>query len=116
MSRLGRQEGDPLLVDLSDRTIESSSALWDALVKPCRLPEWFGRNLNAWWDTIDTGAISSVVDEHPNLVVLVAPRGIFAPGNPEGAAFAEVTNRSTYAALEVRSVPMPEDGAGIGGR
>jgi len=27
MSQLGRQEGDPLLVDLSDRTVESSSAL-----------------------------------------------------------------------------------------
>lgn len=106
MSQLGRQEGDPLLVDLSDRTIESWSALWDSLVEPCGLPAWFGRNLNAWWDTIDTGAISSVIDEHPNLVVRVAPRGIFAPGNPDGAAFTEVTNRSAYAALEVRSVPQ----------
>ena len=105
MSQLGRQDGDPLLVDLSDRTIESSSALWDALAKPCGLPGWFGRNLNAWWDTIDAGAISSVIDEHPNLVVRVAPTGIFAPGHPDGAAFAEVTNRSAYAAVEVRSAP-----------
>ena len=104
MSRLGRQDGDPLLVDLSDRTIESWSAMWDSLITPCGLPEWFGRNLNAWWDTIDTGAISSVIDEHPSLVVRIAPRGMFAPGNPDGAAFAEVTNRSAYAALEVGSV------------
>ena len=47
-------------------------------------------------------AISSVIDEHPNLVVRVVPRGIFAPGNSDGAAFAEITNRSAYAAVEVR--------------
>jgi len=69
------------------------------------LPKWFGRNLDAWWDTIDTGAISSVIDEHPHLIVRVAPNGIFAPGNPDGAAFAEVTSRSADANLEVRSVP-----------
>jgi hypothetical protein len=106
MSHLGRQEGDPLVVDLSDQTIESWAALWDALAKPCGLPEWFGRNLDAWWDTVDTGAISDVIDEHPKVLVLVAPRGMFAPGNREGAAFAEVTNESAYAALEVRPVPQ----------
>lgn len=76
MSQLGRQDGDPLLVDLSDRTIESWSAMWDSLITSCGLPEWFGRNLNAWWDTIDTGAISSVIDEHPSLVVRVAPTNV----------------------------------------
>lgn len=103
MIRLGRQEGEPLVVDLRERTIESWSALWDALAEPCGLPDWFGRNLDAWWDTIDTGAISSVIDEHPTLVVHVVARGLFAPGNPDGAAFADVTNESGYAVLEVEA-------------
>lgn len=39
--------------------------------------------------------------EHP-VLVRVAPRGLFAPGNADGAAFAEATNRRGYAALEVK--------------
>lgn len=101
MSHLGRQEGDPLPVNLSDRTIESWSALWASLTQPCGLPDWFGRNLNAWWDTIDTGGISAVLDEHLKVVVRVAAGGMFAPGHPDGVAFAEVTNASAYAALEL---------------
>lgn len=103
MTQLGRQEGEPLVVDLRDRTIDSSSALWDALAEPCGLPDWFGRNLDAWWDTIHTGAISDVIDEHPTLVVRVAARGLFAAVNPDGAAFADVTNGSAYAVLEVEA-------------
>ncbi|MGH9223216.1 MAG: barstar family protein [Acidimicrobiales bacterium] len=101
MSHLGRQDGYPLVVDLRGRTIESWSALWDALAGPCGLPGWFGRNLDAWWDTIDTGAISAVIDAHPKLILRVARRGMFASDNLDGAAFAEVTNESAYATLEV---------------
>lgn len=28
------------------------------------LPEWFGRNLDAWSDTIATRGISEVIDSH----------------------------------------------------
>ena len=62
--------------------------------------------LDAWWDTVDTGAISGVIDKHRKVVVRVAPRGMFAPGNRDSAAFAEVTNESAYASLEVRPAPQ----------
>jgi hypothetical protein len=65
--------------------------LWDALVGPCGLPEWFGRNLDAWNDTLGTGAISQVLDAHPYLIVRVLGRGLFAPDNPEGLRFVETT-------------------------
>ena len=50
MSRYGRQDGEPLVVDLTRSTIYSWDQLWDALTEPCGLPSWFGRNLNAWID------------------------------------------------------------------
>jgi hypothetical protein len=68
---------------------------------PCGLPGWFGRNLNAWRDTIDTGGISSEIDRHSKLIVRVAATGLFAPSNPAGVAFAQVTNASDYAAVEI---------------
>jgi hypothetical protein len=101
VSKLGVQTGEPLTVDLTDRTIDSWSALWDSLTVPCGLPDWFGRNLDAWMDTIRTGAISEVIDAHPRLLVRVRSAGIFASGNPEGAAFVEVTERSGYGRVEV---------------
>jgi len=90
-----------LTVDLRSRTLATWDDLWGALMEPCGLPTWFGRNLHAWWDTIQTGAISEVLDEHSSLVVVVGPRGLFGPGNPDGAAFVEVTDRSDYAAVEI---------------
>lgn len=96
-----------LIVDLRSHTLTSSEALWEALMEPCGLPSWFGRNLNAWWDTIDAGCISEVIDEHALVVVLVAPGGIFAPGDDRGVGFLEVTNRSAYGLAEVRP-PDPD--------
>lgn len=58
--------------------------------------------LDAWWDTIDTGAISLVIDEHPKLVIRVAHRGMFTAGNPDAAAFAAMTNKSAYVVLDVK--------------
>lgn len=101
MTRLGCQHGEPLVVDLRDRKIDSWTGLWDALREPCGLPDWFGRNLVAWWDTIDRGAVSPVIDAHPSLCVRVAPTGMFSPGHRDGADFARVTNGSAYAILEV---------------
>lgn len=97
VTALGVHDGPPLLVDLRGHTIESWAMLWEALRGPCGLPDWFGQNLNAWWDTIEAGAISEVLDEHSGVVVFVAAVGLFAPGNQEGEAFLEVTNRSQYA-------------------
>jgi hypothetical protein len=103
MSELGRQTGEPLVVDLTDRILASWTELWDALTRPCGLPAWFGRNLNAWWDTIDCGGTSNVIDDHPRLAIRVRATGMFRRDDPEGQAFAEVTNRSVYASLEVES-------------
>ncbi|PWE10936.1 hypothetical protein DD630_33160 [Streptomyces sp. BSE7F] len=43
-----------LVVDLRGRLIETLDDIWDAVSEPCGLPEWFGRNLDAWSDTIET--------------------------------------------------------------
>jgi hypothetical protein len=97
VTELGVHEGEPLVVDLRGQAISSSSSLWDALHEPCGLPAWFGRNLNAWWDAIETGAISEILDKYNGLVVVVDAQGIFIPGNPQGESFIEVTNRCRYA-------------------
>lgn len=79
------------MVDLRSTPIDSWDELWGALVGPCGLPKWFGRNLDAWNDTLGTGAISEVLDAHPFLIVRVLGRGLFAPDNPEGLRFVEAT-------------------------
>ena len=57
------------MVDLRSTPIDSWDELWGALVGPCGLPKWFGRNLDAWNDTLGTGAIFEVLDAHPFLIV-----------------------------------------------
>jgi RNAse (barnase) inhibitor barstar len=99
MTALGREDGEALVVDLRGQTIETWPQLWDALASPCGLPSWFGRNLNAWWDTIQTGAISEVLDDHPMLIVLVRQTGLFAPGG-DGQGFLDTTNQCDYARAE----------------
>jgi hypothetical protein len=94
MTRLGRQDGDRLIVDLRDELIQTFSQLWDALASPCGLPAWFGRNLDAWNDTLN-GGNSAVLDEHSVLIIKVSDRGMFSPGNKEGQAFIDVTNAGT---------------------
>jgi hypothetical protein len=94
-----RQDGAPLIVDLTNLMIESEDDLWDALSKECGLPDWFGRNLNAWIDTIDAGGISEVIDDHPLLIVRLRRTGIFELGDSDGEAFVEVTNRSDYGSV-----------------
>ena len=97
MTRFGVQEGEELDVDLRSLTIDTWDDLWDALSERCGLPTWFGRNLNAWWDTIEAGAIADRIDAHPSMVVRLDRVGFFAPGNEGGEAFIEVTNECTYA-------------------
>jgi hypothetical protein len=97
MTSLGRQDGGPLIVDLRNRTIASWPELWDALMEPCNLPVWFGRYLDAWWDTIQTGGISATLDDHAALVVRVS--GPWFLTESGGQAFLEVTNDATMRRL-----------------
>jgi len=77
MTTLGGHDGEPLIVDLRQVLIETWPQLWDALTDPLRgLTSWFGRNVNAWWHTIQAGAISEVLDEHPLLIVRVSQTGL----------------------------------------
>ncbi|MDX3458741.1 barstar family protein [Streptomyces sp. ME02-8801-2C] len=73
-----------LIVDLRGRLIETLNDFWDAVSEPCGLPEWFGRNLDAWSDTIETWGISEVIDSHDILIVHVDRRGLFSGLRQEG--------------------------------
>lgn len=66
-----------LIVDLRGRLMETLNDFWDAVSEPCGLPEWFGRNLDAWSDTIQTRGISEVIDSHDILIVHVDQHGLF---------------------------------------
>lgn len=79
-----------LIVDLRGRLIETLNDFWDAVIKPCGLPEWFGRNLHAWSDTIETRGISEVIDSHDTLVVHVDQQGLFDGNRPDGNVLASI--------------------------
>lgn len=87
-----------LVVDLADVAIQDWTQLWDALSEPCGLPSWFGRNLDAWLDTIQGRQISPEVDRH----FLCDPAGatdFFRTG--DGVRFVETTNESDFAQATV---------------
>ena len=69
VTRCGVQDGDAVVIDLRAETIETWPQLWDVLAFRCALPTWFGRNLDAWWDTIQAGGISEVLDAHGSLII-----------------------------------------------
>ncbi|MFE5585045.1 barstar family protein [Kitasatospora sp. NPDC056531] len=79
-----------LIVDLRGRPIETLDDFWDAVSEPCGLPTWFGRNLDAWSDTIETRGISEVIDSHDILTVHVVQRGLFAGNRQEAQVLAEI--------------------------
>ncbi|MFG3001977.1 barstar family protein [Streptomyces sp. NPDC048340] len=79
-----------LTVDLRGRRIETIKDFWDAVAGPCGLPEWFGRNLDAWADTIHARGISEVIDSCDVLVVHVDQRGLFEGGRREGEVLAGI--------------------------
>ncbi|TCN29183.1 barstar (barnase inhibitor) [Kribbella orskensis] len=79
-----------LIVDLRGRPIETLNDFWDAVAEPCGLPEWHGRNLDAWSDTIHAHGISEVIDSHDVLVVHVAQRGLFEGSRREGQALSDI--------------------------
>ncbi len=105
MTRLGVQDGEQLVLDLSGRVIGSWDELWDALQEPCGLPTWFGRNLDAWNDTLGEGGISETLDAHPTLLIRVAAEGLFAPESPDGRQFVETTRHSGHGRVEVEASP-----------
>lgn len=88
-----------LVVDLRDRRIETLADFWDSIAGPLGLPDWFGRNLDALWDTIENGGISATVDDADPLIVRVSPSGLFAPGNSDGTRLIRVFQDSTRATL-----------------
>ncbi|WP_431034576.1 barstar family protein [Streptomyces sp. P6-2-1] len=78
-----------LVVDLRGQVVASLDDFWDAVREPCGLPTWFGRNLDAWADTIDARGISEVIDRHDTLTVHVDRRGLFADADaPKARALA----------------------------
>ncbi|MEI5034354.1 barstar family protein [Streptomyces sp. S1A(2023)] len=79
-----------LVIDLRGRRIETLDDFWDAVTGPCGLPDWFGRNLDAWEDTIHGRGISDVIDRHSTLSVHVDRTGIFAANDPDARALGEV--------------------------
>ncbi|MEV6476188.1 barstar family protein [Streptomyces sp. NPDC051657] len=79
-----------LVIDLRGRRIETLDDFWDAVTGPCGLPDWFGRNLDAWADTIHARGISDVIDRHSTLSVHVDRTGIFAADDRDARALGEV--------------------------
>lgn len=79
-----------LIVDLRGRLIETLDDFWDAVSGPCGLPDWFGRNLDAWSDTIATRGISEVIDMHGILIVHVDKRDLFSGEQREGELLAGI--------------------------
>ncbi|MCX5040825.1 MULTISPECIES: barstar family protein [Streptomyces] len=88
-----------LEVDLRGRSLETLDDFWDAIAEPCGLPEWFGRNTEAWRDTIQTRGISDVIDSYDVLVVHVDKRGVFAVRNRKARAL-----RSSFAGRQSRLI------------
>uniref|UniRef100_UPI003326513D barstar family protein n=1 Tax=Streptomyces flaveolus TaxID=67297 RepID=UPI003326513D len=96
---MARRIVSKLVVDLRGRPIETLDDFWDAVSEPCGLPDWFGRNTEAWRDTIQTRGISEVIDSYDVLVVHVDQQGVFAARNREARAL-----RSAFSGKQSRLV------------
>lgn len=79
-----------LVVDLRGRLVDTLNDFWDAVSEPCGLPEWFGRNLDAWSDTIETRGISEMIDSHDILIVHVDRQGLFGGNLREAEVLAGI--------------------------
>ena len=75
--------GLDLVIDLRGRSMETIDDFWDAVAGPAGLPSWFGRNVEAWRDTIQTRGISDVIDSHDAIIVHVDRAGFFTKKNHE---------------------------------
>ncbi|MGW6876056.1 barstar family protein [Streptomyces xanthophaeus] len=96
---MAKKTESELVVDLRERSIETLDDFWDAVTEPCGLPEWFGRNTEAWLGILQTRGISEVIDSYDVLVVHVDKRGVFAARNGEARAL-----RSSFAGPQSRLV------------
>lgn len=97
--------GPELVVDLRGRDMATLGAFWDAVMEPCGLPTWFGRNADAWADTIQVRGISEVIDGYDFLVVHVDRQGIFASRSREAGGL-----RRAFAGRHARLVVQGRDG------
>jgi len=84
---------------LTERALATTDDLWDALTTPCQLPPWFGRNLDAWVDTL-RGGVSPVLGGHRQLIIRARPMGLFDPANARGRAVVEICEQSGTAHVE----------------
>ncbi|MFJ9696010.1 barstar family protein [Kitasatospora sp. NPDC101183] len=84
-----------LRIDLRGHAMETLNDFWDAVAGPCGLPEWFGRNLDAWSDTIETRGISEVIDSHDTLVIHVDRQGLFDGSRREAQVLADTFDGQT---------------------
>ncbi|KAF4408104.1 MULTISPECIES: barstar family protein [Streptomyces] len=92
---------EDLIVDLRDRRLVTLDDFWDAVAETCALPGWFGRNLDAWWDAVETGGVSAVIDAHRSLTVRARAQGLFAPGSPDGQRLSRLFAEATRARLDL---------------
>jgi hypothetical protein len=99
MSRRSAGVAENLVVDLRGRRLETLDDFWDAVAGPCGLPDWFGRTIAAWSDTIQTRGISDVIDRHDTLIIHVDRAGFLARDNRELRAF-----RRTFAGRRTRLI------------
>ncbi|MEV7215398.1 barstar family protein [Kitasatospora cineracea] len=101
-------EDTELVVDLRGRRIETLDDFWDAVAEPCGLPDWFGRNLDAWADTIHTRGISEVIDRHALLSVHVDRQGLFGGDRQDGQALARAFDgEQNVLTAHPREAPSP---------
>lgn len=96
-----------LVVDLRTLPLRTLDDFWDAVSGPCGLPDWFGRNLDAWWDTIEGRGISEIVDAHELVRVRARAAGLFAPGAPDGARLSALFAEADHARLDLEAEPAP---------
>jgi len=101
-----------LIVDLRGQKLETLDDFWDAVADPCGLPAWFGRNIEAWRDTIHVRGISGLIDRHDAVVVHVDRAGLFSGKNSDARALrrAFAGRRSR---LVVHQPTPPTDGVSI---
>ncbi|MFC8454327.1 barstar family protein [Kitasatospora sp. NPDC057223] len=86
-----------LVIDLRGRRIETLSDFWDAVMGPCMLPSWFGRNLDAWRDLTESvqGGLSDHLERHDKIVIRADAKGLFAPGNRHGSLLMDPDGQKT---------------------
>ncbi|WP_407840644.1 hypothetical protein ACE1OC_36800 [Streptomyces sp. DSM 116496] len=79
-----------LIVDLRAWLLETLNDSWDAVSEPGGPPVWFGRNLDAWSDTIEIRGVSEVIDGRDILIVYGGQRGLFGGHRQEADVLAGV--------------------------